>query len=77
MAIVTMSPTFFDGKLCAGTASVEENLSLDPSLVCCTFVGNMAATTFDVSQKSFELHWNITMIPEVEAAIGWSRIGLD
>jgi outer membrane protein assembly factor BamB len=28
LAIVTMSPTFFDGKLFVGAASVEENLTL-------------------------------------------------
>ncbi|KAN0099257.1 Quino protein alcohol dehydrogenase-like protein [Hyaloscypha variabilis] len=47
LAIVTMFPTFFDGKLFVGAASVEENLSLLPTYVCCSFVGNMLALTFD------------------------------
>jgi len=75
-AIVTMSPTFYDGKLFVGAASVEENLSLDPTYKCCNFVGNVAALRFDKSTKSFSVVWNLTMIPEASAAMGWSGVGM-
>ena len=76
MAIVTMSPTFFDGKLFVGAASVEENLSLDPAYPCCSFIGNMVALSLDRPTRTFRLLWNVTMIPEAEAALGWSGIGI-
>lgn len=65
-----MSPTFFDGKLFVGAASVEENLTLLPTYVCCSFIGNMVALSFD--GKKFSVLWNVTMIPEAQAAMGWS-----
>lgn len=70
LAIVTMSPTFFDGKLFVGAASVEENLTLLPTYVCCSFVGNMLALTFDGTK--FHVLWNVSMIPEAQAALGWA-----
>lgn len=76
LAIVTMSPTFFDGKLFVGAASVEENLSLDPTYKCCNFVGNVAALRFDKSNKAFNVVWNVSMIPEASAAMGWSGVGM-
>jgi hypothetical protein len=71
-----MSPTFFDNKLFVGTASVEENLSLDPTYKCCSFVGNMAALSLDKSKKSFSVLWNVSMMSEAEATSGWSGVGL-
>jgi len=76
MAVVTMSPTLFDGKLFVGAASVEENLSLDPTYKCCNFVGNVAALRFDNSAKSFSVLWNVSMIPEASAKMGWSGVGM-
>ncbi|KAF4624925.1 hypothetical protein G7Y89_g13243 [Cudoniella acicularis] len=73
-AVITMSPTFFDGKLFVGASSVEENLTLLPTYVCCSFVGNMVAMTF--ADGKFNVLWNITMIPEAEAAMGWSGAAL-
>jgi len=76
-AVVTMSPTFFDGKLFVGVASVEENLTLDPDYKCCTFVGNVLALRFDPSaKKPFSIVWNLPMIPPASAAMGWSGVGM-
>lgn len=47
LAVITMSPTRFEGKLFVGAASVEENLSLLPSYKCCSFVGNFVALGFE------------------------------
>lgn len=75
-AVVTMSPTFFDGKLFVGAASVEENLTLDPAYKCCTFVGNVVALQFHLSKRTFTVAWNVTMIPDASAAMGWSGVGM-
>jgi hypothetical protein len=74
MAVVTMSPTFFDGKLFIGASSVEENLTLQPTYPCCSFIGNMVALAFD--GKNFRVLWNVSMIPEAQAALGWSGAAL-
>lgn len=45
-AIITQSPTVFDGKVFVGVASQDEALSahgIDPTYVCCTFRGSMLA----------------------------------
>ena len=76
LAVVTMSPTFFGGKLFVGAASVEENLSLDPTYHCCSFIGNMVALSFDKARKTFSVLWNVPMIPAAEAALGWSGVGI-
>ncbi|KAH8682766.1 quinon protein alcohol dehydrogenase-like superfamily [Tricladium varicosporioides] len=74
LAVITMSPTFFDGKLFVGAASVEENVSLLPTYPCCSFVGNMVAVTFD--HEKFNVLWNVSMIPAVQATKGWSGVGI-
>lgn len=76
LAVLTMSPTAFDDKIFIGAASVEENLSLDPSYHCCNFVGNFAALSFSKGTKAFHFLWNIPMIPAASAAMGWSGVGL-
>lgn len=47
LAVITMSPTLFEGNLFVGAASVEENVSLLPSYKCCSFVGNFVALGFE------------------------------
>ncbi|ORY04447.1 quinon protein alcohol dehydrogenase-like superfamily [Clohesyomyces aquaticus] len=76
LAVITMSPTLFEDKVFVGVASVEENLSLDPTYKCCSFVGNVVALSFNKETKSFKLLWDIPMIPKVEADLGWSGIGV-
>jgi len=76
LAALTMSPTFYDGKLYIGAASVEENVSLVPTYPCCSFVGNMVALTFNPKTGQFRVVWNVTMIPSVRHTMGWSGAGL-
>lgn len=73
LAVVTMSPTFYDGKLFIGASSTEgEASSSQPGYVCCSFVGNVLALKFDPASNEFEILWDIAMIPETQAATGWS-----
>ena len=72
VAAVTMSPTFYNGKLFVGVSSLEEDAAAQPGYVCCSFVGNLLAMTFNGSNGKFEVLWNISMIPEAQAAAGWS-----
>ncbi|KAE9371610.1 Quino protein alcohol dehydrogenase-like protein [Stipitochalara longipes BDJ] len=72
MAVVTMSPTFFDGKLFVGASSVEENLTLNPSYPCCSFVGWSGAALWgsqpaiDTSRRQvFVATGNVYSLPEV------------
>lgn len=76
LSVITMSPTAFDGKLFVGAASVEEGLSVVPTYHCCTFVGNFVALSFDQATKKFTILWNMTMIPDAQAAQGWSGVGV-
>jgi hypothetical protein len=39
VAIVTQSPTFYNGVLFIGSSSIEEDAALEPGYVCCSFVG--------------------------------------
>jgi outer membrane protein assembly factor BamB len=39
VAIVTQSPTFYNGVLFVGSSSLEEDAALLPGYVCCSFVG--------------------------------------
>ncbi|KAH8888072.1 Quino protein alcohol dehydrogenase-like protein [Thozetella sp. PMI_491] len=72
IAIVTMSPTIFDGKLFVGTSSVEENLTLLPGYQCCSFVGNMVALSFDVATGTFQVLWRVPSISDARHAEGWA-----
>src|SRR3569833_347561 len=72
IAIVTMSPTFFDGKLFVGASSVEENLTLLPGYKCCSFVGNMVALSFNAASGKFAVRWNVSSIPAARHRQGWA-----
>jgi outer membrane protein assembly factor BamB len=74
VAQLTMSPTFYDGKLFIGSSSSEELAALQPGYVCCSFVGNMAALSFDGS--NFKVVWNISMIPDFQVSSGWSGLSV-
>jgi outer membrane protein assembly factor BamB len=76
LASATMSPTLYDGILFAGASSSEEAADGIPGYTCCSFVGNFLAMTFDSSNGKFEVLWNVSMIPEIEAARGWSGAGI-
>jgi outer membrane protein assembly factor BamB len=73
LAVVTMSPTLYDGRIFVGVASQEEAAAaLVPGYKCCTFAGNTVGVDFDRVTKKLELAWNTTMIPEADFAQGWS-----
>jgi outer membrane protein assembly factor BamB len=78
MAIITLSPTLFQGTLYIGASSSEEVGDVFvPGYQCCTFVGNMAAFTFSRSTGQFHTVWNITMIPSSKAGLNnWSGVGI-
>ncbi|KAK6430740.1 hypothetical protein LTR95_013102 [Oleoguttula sp. CCFEE 5521] len=72
LAIATMSPTFYKGKIFIGTSSVEEAATQDVTYACCSFVGNFAAFTYDRRRNVFETQWNRTMLPEPYGVGLWS-----
>lgn len=63
LAIITMSPTYYDGLLFIGASSEEESAATIPSYNCCSFAGNFAAFRFDAGSKKFETVWNRTLLP--------------
>jgi glucose dehydrogenase len=67
-AVVTISPTFYNGTIYVGASSDEEQVAAlaDPTYQCCSFIGNAAAFTFDKTTNTFTTKWNTSMIP-VEA----------
>jgi outer membrane protein assembly factor BamB len=71
MAIITVSPTIYDGKIFVGTSSQEEVGAKLPGYQCCSFIGNMAAFTFD--GKQFKNIWEVSTLP---ANAGWSGAGV-
>jgi len=71
LAILTMSPTVYRGRVFIGSSSFEEYAaSTVPGYQCCTFVGNMAAVDLDHSSNKFNVAWNLLMLPE--PAGNWS-----
>ena len=61
-AIVTMSPTIWQGKIFVGAASNEESAAgLIPGYICCSFIGNMNGLAFH--RGRFHLLWNVPMVP--------------
>jgi hypothetical protein len=72
LASVTMSPTLYNRILFVGASSYKEVPDILPGYIYCSFVGNFFAITFDSSNEKFEVLWNVPIIPEIEAARGWS-----
>ncbi|KAF2659366.1 Quino protein alcohol dehydrogenase-like protein [Lophiostoma macrostomum CBS 122681] len=72
VAVITMSPTIFDGKLFVGTSSVETSVTKLPGYQCCSFVGNMVALDFDVATGTFEVLWRVASIPDARHREGWA-----
>ncbi len=73
LAVLTMSPTLFEGTLLVGASSVVET---SPMLPNDTFVGNFAALKYNAGKGKFTVLWNLTMIPEHRHGAGWSGAGL-
>jgi len=70
-AVVTQSPTFFDGKLLIGASSSEHLAAQDPSYDCCSFIGNFVGLSFSPTD-GFKLEWNADNIPTWRTRDGWS-----
>ncbi|CZR58323.1 uncharacterized protein PAC_08215 [Phialocephala subalpina] len=62
LAILTMSPTFYQGHLFMGVSSLEEGgPEIIPDYKCCSFIGSMHAVSFEHGQ--LRLLWSQPMIP--------------
>jgi outer membrane protein assembly factor BamB len=73
-AVVTMSPTVWKGTVFVGTSSYEEPAPLRfPNYTCCSYIGNVAALTFDRRTGTFTTKWDIPTLPPDE---GWSGAGV-
>ncbi|KAF2670487.1 Quino protein alcohol dehydrogenase-like protein [Microthyrium microscopicum] len=73
LAIVTMSPTVYNGSIFVGTSSQEESATLDPNFVCCNYIGNFASYKFDRTKKAFTRNWNFNTLPVNQ---GWAGAGV-
>ena len=61
-AVLTQSPTFYQGRLFVGVSSVEEGApDVIPNYNCCTFTGSMHAATLEHGR--LRLLWSQPMIP--------------
>jgi outer membrane protein assembly factor BamB len=69
LAILTMSPTLYDGNIYIGASSQEESATLDPTYPCCDFIGVFASYSFDTKKKKFTERWHVNTLPEKS---GWS-----
>ncbi|CAD0083634.1 unnamed protein product [Aureobasidium vineae] len=77
LATLTMSPTFYKGKIFVGSSSQEEAAAgLVPGYSCCSLVGNMAAIEFNKGTRNFNVIWNVSMILEGPTVPGWSGVGV-
>ncbi|KAH8812383.1 quinon protein alcohol dehydrogenase-like superfamily [Xylogone sp. PMI_703] len=76
LAIVTMAPTVYNGKIFVGSSSTEEGASIQLNHTCCSFIGNVAAYSFDKSRNKFTTLWDIPMIPQHQAEAGWSGVAV-
>jgi outer membrane protein assembly factor BamB len=61
-AVLTQSPTFYQGRLFIGVSSVEEGAAdLIPNYTCCSFTGSMHAAS--LSHGRLRLLWSVPMNP--------------
>ena len=62
LAILTMSPTVWGGRIFIGSSSNEEvGADVIPGYVCCSFIGTMNGLYFE--HNSFKLLWSKSTIP--------------
>ena len=62
VAIITQSPTIWQGRVLVGSSSAEElAAAIIPGYVCCSFIASMNAFTFE--NNRFEPLWSQDMIP--------------
>lgn len=78
-AIITQSPSLFNGILYTGTSSREESAVTSlPGYPCCSFVGNAVALGFNRKTGRFTAIWDLAMLPEHDATQSgtWSGVGI-
>lgn len=64
LAVITQSPTVYDGLVLVGSASLEENAAASiKGYKCCSFAGNFNAFTLDASSGMFSTAWSLSMLP--------------
>lgn len=73
LAVITGSPTFYDGRIFIGSSSSEGAAGRVPGYQCCSFIGNMMAATFDKSQNKFSVDWDLPMLPTTG---NWSGVAV-
>jgi polyvinyl alcohol dehydrogenase (cytochrome) len=66
LAILTSSPSVFQGVAYIGVASLEEAAAADPSYPCCTFRGSVVAVNVSTGQ----ILWKTYTIPDNGGATG-------
>lgn len=65
MAVITQSPTVYDGYVLVGASSVEESAAASvPHYQCCSFIGNMNAYTLNTAKGEFAEAWSVSMLPD-------------
>ena len=68
-AVLTASPTFYNGTLIIGASSNEEIAAGGiPGYVCCSFKGNVMGLILE--DRKYHVTWNISMIPKERT--GWA-----
>jgi polyvinyl alcohol dehydrogenase (cytochrome) len=65
-ALLTQSPTVYNGKVLIGVASQEETLAANPTYPCCTFRGSMAA----VDASTGRILWKTYLVPDNGGQLG-------
>jgi outer membrane protein assembly factor BamB len=62
LAVISQSPTLWQGIVYVGCSSQEEAASgFIPNYACCSFIGNFAAIHFDKASKQFSILWDQSM----------------
>ena len=75
LAVITQSPTVYDGLIFVGLASLEETASAYiPGYECCSFLGSVMALTFDRASGTFSTAWETSMLPSPHR--GWSGVAV-
>lgn len=78
-AIVTQSPSLYNGVLYTGTSSREESAVTSlPGYPCCSFVGNAVALAFSRKTGKFTTIWDLAMLPVNDHTQPgtWSGVGI-
>jgi hypothetical protein len=72
LAILTMSPTLYDGNVYIGVSSLESSATVDPTYPCCDFIGSFNSFSFNDTTNKFTRRWRHLTLPENS---GWTGAG--